>query len=74
MGEIIELTRADDCELLFDLKYCHRELSITFPLLDKKPVRNYVPLPGHEGVFFLCMKLPTYRRALEKHLDKLKGA
>lgn len=72
--EIVESTRPEERDSLFELDYCRRELGLGASLLNRRQVRNYLPLPGYDGVFYLSTKLPTYRCALEKHRDKLKGA
>lgn len=57
----------------FDASSCKWYMDINRPLLSSKKAKDYLPLSGHDNLYFYFSKLPKYAKALEKYLDQVRS-
>ncbi|MDO4502810.1 MAG: hypothetical protein Q4D06_06460 [Coriobacteriia bacterium] len=71
--QIVSSALSGNLDDFFDQSFCRKEIGINRPLLRKGSAKDYVPLPGHDGVFYHRSKLPTYANELSSYVARLGG-
>lgn len=74
VSEIVSSTTSKNERALYEADYCRFNIGIDQPLLRRKKMKSYRPLPEHKNVFYYCPRmLPKYVNQLQKYVDRLNA-